>query len=227
MGDTTLREIRDELRALLDGRAGIGDAIIAPIVFVLVNSFAGMPTAAYAGIAGAVIVVLYRLARRNELQYAISGLFGTGIAIAFALRSGEAQDYFLPGIVTGAGTTVLALMSILVKRPMVAYMSWVTRQWPMEWYWHPMVRPAYTRATWLWVGFFGARTAVQAWLFATDQTTALGFVRAATGWPGLILLLVATFIVGRNRLIALGGPSVADVENNTPPTAWIPQPHGF
>ena len=227
MGDTTLREIRDELRALLDGRAGVGDAIIAPIVFVLVNAVAGMPIAAYAGIAGAVMVVVYRLARRSDLQYAISGLFGTGVAIAFALRSGEAQDYFLPGIVTGAGTTVLALMSILVKRPMVAYMSWLTRQWPMEWYWHPSVRPAYTRATWLWVGFFGARTAVQAWLFATDQTTALGFVRAATGWPGLVLLLAATFIVGRNRLIALGGPSVADIEHNTPQTEWIPQPHGF
>lgn len=227
MGNTTLREIQDELRALLDGRAGIGDAIIAPLVFVLVNAVAGMPIAAYAGIVGAVIVVVYRLARRSDLQYAFSGLFGTGIAIALALRSGQAQDYFLPGIVTGAGTTVLALLSILVRRPLVAYMSWLTRQWPIEWYWHDQIRPAYTRATWLWVAFFGLRTALQGWLFVSDQTTALGFVRVATGWPGLVLLLAATFIVGRNALVSLRGPSVSDFEAAAPESEWTGQPHGF
>lgn len=227
MGDTTLREIQDELRALLDGRAGIGDAVIAPLVFVLVNAVAGMPVAAYAGIGGAVIVVIVRLARRSDVQYAFSGLFGTGIAIALALRSGQAQDYFLPGIVTGAGTTLFALVSILVKRPLVAYMSWLTRRWPLEWYWHPRVRPAYTRATWLWVAFFGVRTAVQAWLFATDQTTALGFVRVATGWPGLVLLLAATFILGRNRLISLRGPSVSEFQSKAPESDWVGQQHGF
>jgi hypothetical protein len=227
MGNTTLREIQDELRALLDGRAGIGDAIIAPVVFVVVNAFAGMPIAAYAGIVGAVIVVAYRVARRSDLQYAFSGLFGTGIAIAFALRSGQAQDYFLPGIVTGAGTTLLALLSILVRRPLVAFMSRLTRRWPMEWYWHSRIRPAYTRATWLWVAFFGLRTALQGWLFVTDQTTALGFVRAATGWPGLLLLLATTFIVGRNRLLTLGGPSVTEFESGAPESEWTGQQHGF
>ncbi len=227
MGDTTLREIREELRALLDGRAGIGDAIIAPLVFVLVNAAAGMPIAAYAGIVGAVIVVVYRLVRRSDLQYAFSGLFGTGLAIALALRSGQAQDYFLPGIITGIGTTVLALLSIVVRRPLVAYMSWLTRQWPIEWYWHPRVRPAYTRATWLWVGFFGLRTAAQGWLFVTDQTTALGFVRVATGWPGLVVLLAATFIVGRNTLVSLRGPSVAEFEAATPESGWTGQENGF
>ena len=227
MGVTTLREIREELRALLDGRAGIGDAIIAPLVFVLVNAVAGMPIAAYAGIVGAVFVVVYRLARRNDLQYAFSGLFGTGLAIALALRSGQAQDYFLPGIITGIGTTVLALLSIVVRRPLVAYMSWLTRQWPIEWYWHPRIRPAYTRATWLWVAFFGLRTAAQGWLFVTDQTTALGFVRVATGWPGLVLLLAATFIVGRNTLVSLRGPSVAEFEAGALEPEWTGQPHGF
>lgn len=227
MGNTTLREIQDELRALLDGRAGFGDAIIAPLLFVLVNAIAGMPVAAYAGIVGAVLVVVYRLARRSDLQYAFSGLFGTGLAIALALRSGQAQDYFLPGIVTGAGTTVIALLSIVARRPMVAYMSWLTRRWPIEWYWHPRVRPAYTRATWLWVAFFGLRTALQGWLFVTDQTTALGFVRVATGWPGLVLLLAATFILGRNRLLSLNGPSVADFQSGAVESEWAGQQHGF
>ena len=225
--DTTLREIREEIRSLLEGRAGIVDGIVAPIVFVVANAIVGMPGAAYAGIGVAGAVVLVRLIRRNSLKYAVSGLFGTGLAIALALRSGEAQDYFLPGIISGVATTIAGVVSIALNRPMVAFTSWVVRQWPLEWYWHPNVRPAYTRVTWLWVGFFGVRTAVQAWLFATEQTTALGFVRAATGWPGLIALLIVTYIVGRNRLVELGGPSVEQFEDGTPHDEWRPQGSGF
>ena len=109
MGDTTLREIQDELRSLLEGRAGILDGILAPIIFVLANAVAGMPFAAYAGVGVAVAVVLVRLARRNDLKYAVSGLFGTGLAIALALRSGDAQDYFLPGIISGVATTLAGI----------------------------------------------------------------------------------------------------------------------
>lgn len=227
MADTTLREIQDELRELLGGRPGIVDGIVAPIVFVIANAIIGMPGAAYAGIGVAVLVVVGRLLRRNDLTYAISGLFGTGLAIGLALRSGDAQDYFLPGIVTGVGTTVVALGSIIVRRPLVAYSSMLVRRWPLGWYWHPRVRPAYTTVTWIWVAFFGLRTAVQAWLYLTEQTTALGFVRAATGWPGLALLLVATYVVGRNRLVDLGGPSVAQFEIGVPKEEWTPQPSGF
>lgn len=227
MASTTLREIQEEIRSLLDGRAGIVDGIIAPIVFVLVNAAFGMPAAAYAGIGVATGVVLVRLLRRRSIQYAVGGLFGTGIAIALALRSGNAQDYFLPGIISGVATTIAGVVSILVNRPMVAFTSWVVRQWPLEWYWHPRVRPAYTRVTWLWVGFFGARTAVQGWLYATEQTTALGFVRAATGWPGLVLLLVATYVVGRSKLTQLGGPSVEQFEKGVPHPEWQPQESGF
>ena len=227
MATTTLQEIQDELRALLHGRAGIVDGIVAPIVFVLANAIWGMPNAAYAGVAVAGIVVVVRLLRRSDLKYAVSGLFGTGLAIALALRSGEAQTYFLPGILTGIGTTLLGLISIALGRPMVAYTSWALRQWPLEWYWHPLVKPAYTRVTWLWVGFFGIRTAIQGWLFLTEQTTALGFVRAGTGWPGLLLLLVATYAIGRDRLIALGGPSVDQYISGVPKAEWTAQTEGF
>lgn len=227
MATTNLNEIRGELSALVSGRPGIADSIIAPIIFVLANAIWGMPDAAYAGLAVAAAVVIVRLARRNDLKYALSGMLGAGLAIGLALRTGEAQSYFLPGIITGAATTVLGIVSIAVRRPMVAYMSWTLRQWPMEWYWHPLVRPAYTAATWLWIGFFAVRTGLQAWLFLADKTTALGFFRAATGWPGLIMLIIAAYVVGRGRLVALGGPSVAQFTANAPRQDWTPQEDGF
>lgn len=220
-----IREVVDELRSV-SGRGGLTDGILPPLVFVTVNAIAGTRPAALAGIGLAVVIVLWRLARRVSAKYAFSGLVGTGLAVGLALRSGEARDYFLPGIISGAFTTLMILVTILARRPFVAWSSWVTRQWPLEWYWHPLVKPAYMITSWLWFGFFLIRTSAQWWLYSTEQTGALGIVRAATGWPGLVALLIATYAVGRRTLERLEGPSVQQFIDNAPPP-WTPQERGF
>lgn len=224
--NTALDELLGELKQLVSGRPGVVDGVLSPVVFVSVNSFAGVGPAAVAGAAIALLIVGWRLVRGRAASYAVGGLVGTALAIALALRSGDARDYFLPGLVSGVVTTAAALGSIVVRRPLAAWASWVSRGWNLDWYWHPQVRPAYTTATWLWVGFFGARTAIQAWLYVTEQTTTLGAVRVVTGWPGLLALLVGTYLVGRGRLESLGGPSVEEFESGTPPP-WEGQTTGF
>jgi hypothetical protein len=220
-----IREVVDELRSV-SGRSGLIDGILPPIVFVAVNTVAGTRPAAAAGVGLAALIVIWRLARRASSKYAFSGLIGTALAVGLALRSGDARDYFLPGIISGAATTALILMTILVRKPFVAWSSWVTRQWPLGWYWHPLVRPAYMITSWLWFVFFLTRTSAQWWLYSTDQTGALGIVRAVTGWPGLVGLIVTTYVVGRRTLERLEGPSVQQFIDGTPPP-WTPQERGF
>lgn len=214
------------MRGLLSGRSGVADGILSPLVFIVANAVFGLGVAMIAGSVVAVGIVIVRLATGRPLRYAMSGVFGTAIAIALTARSGRAESYFLPGIITGAATTVALVVSIAVKKPLVAYASWATRGWPLGWFWHDAVRPAYTVVTWIWVVFFGARTAVQAALYLDGNVTTLGAVRIITGWPGLLALLVVTYIVGRKRLESLGGPSVEEFEAMTPPP-WSVQPHGF
>ena len=204
----------------------MADGIISPLVFVAVDAVAGLRAATSAGLVVAGIIVVVRIATGRPLRFALSGVFGTGIAIAVAARSGRAEVYFLPGIITGAVTTAAIVVSIALRRPFVAYASWATRGWPLGWFWHDRVRPAYTLVSWLWAGFFGVRTAIQAWLYVRGEVTALGVVRVATGWPGLLALLVVTYVVGRRRLEMLGGPSVEEFEAMSPPP-WSVQPHGF
>ncbi len=81
-------------------------------------------------------------------------------------------------------------------------------------------------ATWLWLWFFSIRTGVQAFLYAQEATTTLGVVRVLTGWPGLLALLAVTYILGRNRLAELGGPSVGEFESGQEPP-WSGQERGF
>jgi hypothetical protein len=226
MEETTWSQLVREARGLVSGRSGVADGVLSPLVFVLVNAFAGLQPAIYAGIATALGIVIVRLVSGRPLRHAVSGLFGTAIAIAITSRSGRAETYFLPGIISGAATTAALVVSVIMRKPLVAYASWATRGWPLDWYWHDRVRPAYTLVTWIWVAFFGVRTAVQTWLYATGDVSVLGAVRIITGWPGLIALLALTYLVGRKRLEELGGPSIEEFEKQQP-APWTVQPHGF
>lgn len=219
-------ELRAELRGLVSGRVGIADGVIPPLLFVLVDRLQGTGVAAIAGVGSAIGITLWRLARGRPIRFAVAGLFGAGLAAALALRSGDAGDYFLPGIVSGFGTTALLLLSLLARRPGVAYMSWVTRGWPIDWYWHSRVRPAYTRTTLIWAVFFGGRTALQFWLYEADEIEWLATVRVGLGWPALLLLLIVTYILGRRWLVRLDGPSVEEFESGLAPP-WRGQASGF
>lgn len=219
-------DLNAEFRGLLSGNVSIADGILPPLVFVTVNVIWGVTPAAIAGVGTAVAISVWRLARRQPLRFAVAGLAGTIIAALFAVRSGTATGYFLPGLISGAATTVGILISIAVRKPFVAWTSWITKGWPIEWYWHPQVKPAYLRTTWIWALFFGVRTTGQGWLYLFDQPTALGLVRVATGWPAIIVLLVVTYSLGRKWLKQLEGPSVEEFESQSPPP-WKGQRQGF
>lgn len=225
-GQTVRAEILAELKQLFTGKLNIADGIVPPLVFIFTNWVAGLVPAAVVGLASAIGIVSWRLIRGRPLRFAVAGLGGTVVAVVFALRSDRASAYFLPGIISGAVITVVVFGSIASRRPFVAWTSWLMRGWPIDWYWHPRVRPAYTKATWMWGAFFGLRTLTQWWLFQNDQAAALGLARVITGWPALLILLIATYVLGRKWLTQLEGPSVREHEEHSRPP-WRGQPTGF
>ncbi len=120
--------------------------------------------------------------------------------------------FYLPALVSDGATMVILLLSILVKRPSVAFTSFVTRRWLLEWYWHPRIRPAYSEVTAMWVVFFSARLAVQYYLYRMNDLSALAIFNVAGGWPALIILLAVSYLYGLKRLVALQGPSVDELK---------------
>jgi hypothetical protein len=195
-------------------------------VFANVNGLTGTVPAAIAGIGTALVITAWRLARRRPLRFALAGLGGTAVATALVLRSGRAETYFLPGIASGALVTAALLGSLAVRKPLAALASWMSRNWPLDWYWHPRIRPAYMQATWLWAGFFGSRTALQWALYRGGDIERLTTVRVVGGWPALLVLLVATYVLGRRKLAQLGGPSVEEFAAGVAPP-WSGQQRGF
>ena len=174
----------------------------------------------------AVLVGLLRLLRDQSVLYALGGVVGVLLAILVSRLLGRAEGFFLPGILTGGLMVVLCILSVLLGKPLVAWTSYVTRRWPLEWYWHARVRPAYSEVTLAWTLFFGLRLLLQLGLFWQGAAQALGWVQLLTGWPALVLLLVASYLYGLWRLANLGGPSVEEFKSAAPPP-WQGQKRGF
>jgi len=220
------REILEELRMVLTGRSSFLDSLLPPLSFVLFNAIWGVQVAIWASLGLAVVIAIYRLFKRQSLLYALGGAGGVALAAAVAYLLGRAEGFFLPTIVSGALTVLLCMVSALVGRPIVAFTSFIARRWPLDWYWHPRVRPAYSEVTWMWVVFFGVRLLLQFSLFQEEAASLLGIVQLLTGWPATIILLIASYLYGTWRLGNLGGPSVKEFKSGAEPP-WKGQQRGF
>ena len=220
------QEIREELRIVLTGRSGFVDTLIPPIMFVLVNTFFNLQVALWAALGFALVVVIYRLLNRQSFLYAFGGAAGVAIAAFTASLLGRVQGFFVPSIVSGGFSVFLCVFSILIKRPLVAYTSFVTRRWPLKWYWHPKVRPAYNEVTWIWFIFFVLRLILQLNLIQDERTGLSGVFQILTGWPATIILLIISYLYGIWRLHKLGGPSVEEFKAGVEPP-WEGQKRGF
>jgi hypothetical protein len=229
-----VRELSEEFRTVVVGRSNITDSIVPPLVFVVINALSGLQYAIAGSLAFALLIALIRLSRHQPVRYALGGvgavaLGGVGavaLAAVVAQLLGRAEGYFLPAIVAGGGTLVVCLLSVLVRRPLVAWTSHLARGWPLAWYWHPRVRPAYSEVTWLWALFFAIRLLFQLALFQGAVSELLAVVNVALGWPATIVLLVVSYLYGTWRLRNLSGPSVEEFKRGAEPP-WTGQQRGF
>jgi hypothetical protein len=221
-----LTELLHELRAVVVGDRNLIDVIVPPALFVILANGPGFNYAVWGALALAVLLMAWRLARRQAYLSAVGGVLGVLLAIVVARVLDRDEGFFLPGIAIGMGTVLLAFLSILLKRPMVAWTSQLARRWPRAWYWHPQVRPAYTEVTWFWLAFFLLRVILQLNLFQAQEAGQLAGLNFLLGWPATLLLLVVSYLYGTWRLRHLRGPSVAEFEQNVEPP-WQGQRRGF
>ena len=219
------RELLEEFRGVT-GKVGLLDTILPPILFLILNSLSGFTAATSGALGLSIIIVVLRLRRGQSLLYSLGGIGSVGIAIALALLLGRTEGYFIPGIVNSGVTVALAVVSLVIRKPMVAWTSYLVRRWPLEWYWHDRIRPAYTEVTLTWIIFFALRLLWQVQLFQRQDTANLALVNALTGWPATIVLLIVSYLYGTWRLTMLGGPSVDEFRNNAS-APWQGQRRGF
>ncbi len=174
------------------GLKGIVDSGLPVVVFVLVNTVAGLHWAIGAAIAAGVFVLAARLVRREPVQFAVSGFLGVGVAAFFAWRLGGARGFFIPGIVLNAAYMLAFAVSLVVRRPLVgvvwAYLDSGDRSWRDP----GPLRRAYTQATLLWTAMYAAKAGVQGLLYIHDRPGWLAVTKLAMGYPLFALIVAAT-----------------------------------
>ncbi|MFD6163006.1 DUF3159 domain-containing protein [Nocardia sp. NPDC060256] len=176
----------------LGGFSGLIYSTVPVVVFVPVNSFAGLTWAIWAALGVAALILVWRLIRRSPIQPAISGFLGVGICAFIAYRMGEAKGFFLFGIYTSLVYAGVFLISMLVRWPLVGVIWGVLNGHGTDWRSDQRVQRLYYLATTTWVLVFGARYLVQSQLYDTDRTGWLAFTRIAMGWPLTAVALAVT-----------------------------------
>ena len=193
----------------LGGRRGVVDGALPPVVFLVVNAVTGLgPTAgtsvqwaALAAVATGLGIVLLRVARRESLKAALRGLAGLGVAVAFAAWTGEARDYFLPGIWVDAAYAVGFAASAVVGHPLVGILYAMVHGTGRTWRDMAGLRRVLTLATWGWTLVFAARAGVQAIFYSADRPELIGLSKLLLGWPLTVAAVVLTLGAARKARV--------------------------
>lgn len=203
----TAQEVEEErvlLSKALGGWRGIIDSGLPTILFVIVYVATGsnLSTALWVAIGGAVAIALWRLLRREGLQQIIAGLIGVGISAFVASRTGTGEGYFIPGLLQNLAYGVAFLISILIGWPLVGVIVGFLTGRGVSWRTDSDLRQAYAAASWIWVGLFALRIAVQFPLYLAGWVGPLGVAKVVMGVPLFIAAGYFTYLVLRPTFAA-------------------------
>jgi len=196
----TPEEVRQEailLERALGGWRGIIDSGAPTVVFIVAYLVTGsqLRMSLISAIVAGVVIVGWRLIRRQPLQQVAAGFIGLLIAAWFSSRTGKAEDVFLPGMLLNLGYGTAFLVSILVRWPLLGIaMGYFTGE-GTSWRQDPALRRVYAASSWIWVGVFGLRLVVQVPLYLAGAVAPLGVAKVILGWPLYLAGAYATYRV--------------------------------
>ena len=179
------------------GWGGMLDASLPGLAFVLVYTAfdRNLRLALIVALVLGGVFAVIRLVRRDPLQNVIGGFVGVAIAAVIANATGRAEDFYLPGLFINAGYAVAYLVANLVRWPLIGVIVGLAAGWGTTWRQDPILLRAFTRAGWVWVGFFALKLAVQLPLYLAGKVVALGIARVAMSWPLWLLVLWLTYVI--------------------------------
>ncbi|CAN7461836.1 DUF3159 domain-containing protein [Knoellia sp. LjRoot47] len=186
--ETVEELIRHRLSSALGGWRGSIETALPTVAFIGVWSWRqDLTLAVWCAVAVAVVLAVARLVQRSSLQHVLGAVFATGIAAFFAMRSGKAEDAFLPGMLLSGGYLIGTLISILVRWPVVGFLVGAgdpkAAEDPFGWRRDSGMVRVCSRLTWVLVALYAVRLSIQVPLYLAAQVEALGVAKIVLGWP--------------------------------------------
>ncbi len=168
----------------LGGKKGLIDSGIPSVVFLLTfNIKHDLQLSLISALALSLILAIVRLAKKDTIQHAISGVLGVVICAFFANRSGNPSDFYIPKLLTNLAYGSAYLIANLAGWPLLGVVLGPLLGENFEWRKNPERKRVYIRASWIWVAMFFARIAVQYPIYRSGNVNLLGTVNLAMGYP--------------------------------------------
>jgi hypothetical protein len=206
-----------------DVRGRVRDAVIdiAPgFCFTLTFALTQQLTLALAlALTGVVGVGVLRLIRSQPVWRVLGTLVIVGIGAGLAGRSGDAVDFFLPGLVFNVVFIVVQVVMMLLRWPPLGVAAGLVNGEGTRWRRCPVRRRAFARATLLILAGEILMISIQVVLFLAGEVVVLGTVDTATPIVFVLSMLVGWRIYRRNigaHRCAPGTDSCADPERVAP-----------
>lgn len=207
--------LRNAVTDQIGGVRGMVESSLPVLVFVGVYVFTSLQAAIWSAVAVAALIAGYRLIRRDSPRHALTGLLGVAFAALIAAKTGRAQDFFLPGIITNFVYGLAFAISAAVGRPLVGYAWSIVTGSFEDWRTRPALLRAFSALSLLWCGVFLLRGGVQLWLYLSEMTVGLGIARIVGIAPYAAAFAFTVYygrkVVAREQLIELAvEPSVRE-----------------
>ncbi|MEU5400552.1 DUF3159 domain-containing protein [Streptomyces sp. NPDC005963] len=178
------------------GVRGMVETVLPGLLFVTIYTVnRDLHVSAIAALTVSLLLVGVRLLRKDTVKHAFSGVFGVAFGVVFAMMTGNAKDFYLPGMLYTLGTALAYIITTLCGVPLVGLilgpifkenLSWRTR--------NPGRKKAYAKASWAWGLIFLAKCAILFPLYWWADTTQLGWVLVALKIPPLLLAVYLTWL---------------------------------
>ncbi|WP_374226902.1 DUF3159 domain-containing protein [Streptomyces sp. JJ38] len=185
--------------AMLDafgGVRGMVETTVPGLVFVLSYTInRDIHVSAIAALSLSALMAVLRLFGKSTLKHAFGGVFGVAFGAVFAMMSGDAKNFYLPGMLYTLGLAVAYLVTAAAGVPLLGMvlgplfrenMSWRTR--------NPGRKKAYTKASYAWGLVLLGKSAITFPIYLWGDATQLGWLRVALGIPPFLLCVYLTWI---------------------------------
>ncbi|MFE1311069.1 DUF3159 domain-containing protein [Streptomyces sp. NPDC058755] len=178
------------------GVRGMVETVLPGLLFVAIFTVnKDLHVSAIAALALSLVLVVVRLALKDTVKHAFSGVFGVGFGVLFAMFTGNAKDFYLPGMLYTLGMALAYIITTLAGVPLIGLilgpifkenLSWRTR--------NPGRKKAYAKASWAWGLILLGKCAILFPLYWWANTAQLGWVLVALKIPPFLLAVWLTWV---------------------------------
>jgi hypothetical protein len=187
------------LLAAIGGVRGLVESILPGLGFLVVYTLTrSLLPSVLIPLALSVIFVVVRLVRRTAPSQAFVGVLGIAISAVLAIVTGKPEDNFLPGIIINVVSLAVLLLSLALRWPLIGVIVGFLTNEGIAWRSDKAKRRVLVIATWLWVGLFALRLAVEYPLYLARETEWLAGTKLLLGVPLYAAVLWVTWLLVRS-----------------------------